>query len=130
MLLLKWEFGCLFLYGYFRIYIVLHSIKKQSPEVFYKKGVLRNFAKFTEKYLCQRLFFNKVADLKSTILLKKSLWHSCFPVNFANVLRIYFLQNTSERLFLSIPNAASSEHGLYHQYKGHYLCNKVQNYSA
>ena len=26
-----------------------------------KKGVLRNFAKFTGKHLCQCLFFNKVA---------------------------------------------------------------------
>ena len=26
-----------------------------------RKGVLRNFAKFTEKQLCQSLFFNKVA---------------------------------------------------------------------
>ena len=25
-----------------------------------KKGVLRNFTKFTGKYLCQSLFFNKV----------------------------------------------------------------------
>ena len=28
-----------------------------------KKGVLRNFAKFTGKQLCQRLFLNKVAGL-------------------------------------------------------------------
>ena len=28
-----------------------------------KKGVLRNFAKFTGKQLCQSLFFNKVAAL-------------------------------------------------------------------
>ena len=28
-----------------------------------RKGVLRNFAKFTEKQLCQILFFNKVAGL-------------------------------------------------------------------
>ena len=28
-----------------------------------KKGVLKNFAKFTEKHLCQRLFFNKDAGL-------------------------------------------------------------------
>ena len=28
-----------------------------------KKGVLRNFAEFTGKYLCQRLFFNKDAGL-------------------------------------------------------------------
>ena len=29
--------------------------KEQPPEVFCKKGVLRNFAKFTGKYLCQSL---------------------------------------------------------------------------
>ena len=33
------------------------------PVVFCKKGVLRNFAKFTGKHLCQSLFFNKVAGL-------------------------------------------------------------------
>ena len=31
--------------------------QKQPPEMFCKKGVLRNFAKFTEKHLCHRLFF-------------------------------------------------------------------------
>ena len=29
-----------------------------------KKGVLRNFTKFTGKHLCQSLFFNTVADLR------------------------------------------------------------------
>ena len=29
-----------------------------------KKGVLKNFAKFTGKHLCQSLFFNKVAGLR------------------------------------------------------------------
>ena len=37
--------------------------RSSRPEVFCKKGVLRNFAKFTEKHLCQSLFFNKVARL-------------------------------------------------------------------
>ena len=59
-------------------------------EVFCKKGVLGNFAKFTGKHLCQRLFFNKVAGLKPATLLKKSLWHRCFPVNFAKFLRTPF----------------------------------------
>ena len=37
------------------------SDKRSSrPEVFCKKDVLRNIAKFTEKHLCQSLFFNKV----------------------------------------------------------------------
>ena len=31
-------------------------------------------------------------------LLKKRLWHRCFPVNFAKFLRTTFLQNTSWRL--------------------------------
>ena len=40
-----------------------YYIQKQPPEVFCKKCVLRNFAKFTEKHLCKNLFFNKVAGL-------------------------------------------------------------------
>ena len=37
------------------------SFRSSRPEVFCEKGVLRNFAKFTGKHLCQSLFFNKVA---------------------------------------------------------------------
>ena len=33
--------------------------QKQPPEVFYKKGFLRNFAKFAGKHPCQSLFFKK-----------------------------------------------------------------------
>ena len=33
-------------------------------------------------------------------LLKKRLWHRCFPVNFVKFLRTPFLQNTSGRLLL------------------------------
>ena len=33
-------------------------------------------------------------------LLKKRLWHRCFPVNFVKFLRIAFLQITSGRLLL------------------------------
>ena len=35
--------------------------RSSRPEVFCKKSVLRNFAKFTGKHLYQSLFFNKVA---------------------------------------------------------------------
>ena len=45
--------------------------RSSLPEVFNKKGVLRNFAKFTGKHLCQSLFFNKVAGLRPATLLKK-----------------------------------------------------------
>ena len=72
------------------------SRQNQPPGVFYKKGVLKNFTKFTES-----LFFNKVAGLRPETLLKKSVWHRYFHVNFAKFLRTRFLQNTSGRLLLS-----------------------------
>ena len=33
------------------------------PDIFCKKGVLKNLAKVTGKHLCQSLFFNKVASI-------------------------------------------------------------------
>ena len=54
-------------------WIVTLCFQKQPQEVFYKKIVLRNFTKFTEKRLCQSLLFNKVAGLRSATLLKKRL---------------------------------------------------------
>ena len=42
----------------------LFIVGRSRPKVFCKKGALTNFAKFTEKHLCQSLFFNKVAGLK------------------------------------------------------------------
>ena len=55
------------------------------------KDVLRNFTKF---------FFNKVAGLMPATLLKKRLWHRCFPVNLEKFSKTLFLQNTSGRLLL------------------------------
>ena len=54
--------------------------QKQPSEVFYIKGVLRNFTKFTGKHLCQSLFLNKVAGLR----------HRCFPANFVKFPRTPF----------------------------------------
>ena len=56
-------------------------------DVFWKKGVVRNFVKFTGKHLCQSLFFDKIAGLIPATLLKKRLWQRCFAVNFAKILR-------------------------------------------
>ena len=52
--------------------------RSSRPEVFYKKGVLRNFTKFKGKHLCQNPFF------------KKRIWRRCFPVNFSKFLRTPF----------------------------------------
>ena len=65
---------------------------------FFKKGS-KNFPKFTGKYLCQSLFFNKGAGLKHATLLKKILQWRCFPVDFLKFLRASFSQNTFEGYF-------------------------------
>ena len=58
-----------------------HTVRYRCsrPEMFSKKVVLRNFAKFTGKHLCQSLF-----------LLKKGLWHRCFPVKFCKISKTTF----------------------------------------
>ena len=65
--------------------------RSSRPQVFCKNGVVRNFAKFTGKHLCQSRFFNKVAGLRPATLLKKWLWHRCFPVNFVKFIRTPFI---------------------------------------
>ena len=66
-----------------QLFIYLFFFRSNRPEVFCKKGALRNFIKFTGKHLCQSLIFNKV-------LLKMRLWHRCFPMNFVKFLRTPF----------------------------------------
>ena len=68
-----------------------NKCKSSRLEIIRKKGVLRNFTKFTGKYMCQTLFFNKVPGLRRATLLKKRLWHRCFPVNFVKFRRTPFL---------------------------------------
>ena len=63
------------------------NIKSSYRRWSVRKGVLRNFAKFTGKHLCQSLFFNKATF---ATLLKKKLWHRSFPVKFVKFLRALF----------------------------------------
>ena len=78
--------------------------RSSRPNVFCKKGVLKNFTKFTGKHLCQSLFFNKVADLRRETcnFIKKIIWHRDFPVNFAKFLRIPFLTEHLQWLLLHV----------------------------
>ena len=71
------------------------TIRSSHPEVFCKKGALKNFTKFTAKNT-----FARVSFLAS--LLKKILWKRCFPVNFANFLRTSFSTDTSGGYFCTI----------------------------
>ena len=60
------------------------SVRGSRPEVFCRKGVL------------------KYSDLMPAILLKKRLWHRCFPVNFAKILKAHFLKNISGGCFCPV----------------------------
>ena len=51
---------------------------------------------------CARVNFfpEKFQALDLQLCLKKNLWHRCFPVDFAKILRTTFLRKSSERLLL------------------------------
>ena len=63
----------------FNLLIPRRLVRSSRQEVFYKNGVQLN--------------------KRPATLLKKSLWHRCFPVNFAKFLRTLFLQKTSGGCF-------------------------------
>ena len=49
--------------------------------------------------------FKKIASLRPVTLLKKGLWHRCFPVDFAKLLRTPFLTEQLQWLLLSVNSA-------------------------
>ena len=61
------------------------TVQKQPTEVFYKKSVLNNFAKFRGKHLCQSLLFKRTPFLQYTsgrllltmIVFNRTLTISC-----------------------------------------------------
>ena len=78
------------------------TTRSSHQNSFARKGVLRNFAKFTGKHLRQVLFCNKVAGPEPAILLKKTLWYRRFPMNFAKYLRTPFHRTPLNNCFSTI----------------------------
>ena len=76
--------------------------KKQPPEVFYKKSILENFAKFTGKQLYLTLFFNKVAGLGSVASLKKTPRQGCFSMKYDKSLTTPFWLGIPGRLLSNL----------------------------
>ena len=75
----------------------MNSLQKQPPEVLLKKGVLKNFRKFTAKHLHRILFFKKVTGLRLAILSKKRFQ---FSYESYEISKNNFLQSTSGGLLL------------------------------
>ena len=70
------------------------------------KGVMRNFAKFTEKHLCQSLFFNKVAGLSLQLYLKETL-AQVFSYEFCEVTKNNFFWKWLSSMQRRIQNSHS-----------------------
>ena len=55
---------------------------RSSPsQMFFKKGVLKNFIIFTRKYLCWNLFVIQLQSSSSATILKGNYSTGGFPVN-------------------------------------------------
>ena len=71
------------------------SISRSSrPEVFCKRGVLRNLVKFTGKHLRQSLFFNKIAGLRPATLAKKETLTQVLSCEFCEISKNTFSYRT------------------------------------
>ena len=73
--------------------------RKSRPEVFCKKGVLKNVAKFTGKHQYQRLFFNKVTGLACNFIKKESL---------TQVFYCEFHEISKNTFFYRVPQVATA----------------------
>ena len=75
----------------FLLYSILffNTIRSSCPELFCKKGVLKNIAKFTVKHLCQSLFFNKVSWASAPKLKSLTSFIDLFPTNFLFIMICY-----------------------------------------
>ena len=69
----------------FKFSLIKVYIQKKPQEVFYKKVVLKNFAKLTGKHLRQSLFFSKVVGLRPATLIKRHSGTGFFLLVLRNV---------------------------------------------
>ena len=77
--------------------------RSSRSEVFCENGVLENITKFTGKYLCQSLLFDKVAGLRSEVcnFIKKDTLAQVFSCEFCEIFK--------NNLFYGTPLMAASE---------------------
>ena len=76
-----------------------------------KKGILKNFAKFTGKHLCQSLFFNKVVEQNFNLFKKETLAQvfSCeFCKFFKSIFFTEYIWTTASEWSMSVPSISSN----------------------
>ena len=93
--------------SFFTTFSALHSIEflalpqsEAATRGVRKRWCSQKLRKIHMKKHVPETLFNNVGGLRPATLLKKSLWHRYFPLNFTKFLRTTFLQNSSGRLLL------------------------------
>ena len=81
----------------FEFVCCVHRSSHQRYSV--KKGVLRNFAKFTGKHLCQSLFFNKVGG---GAFFTEHVWATAYIYNSLLERNVVYHSQTQKQLWWSI----------------------------
>ena len=80
--------------------VTVGDLKKQPPEVHCRKRCSQNFHKFHRKTPELESFFNKLAELRASNFIRNKFQCSCFPVEFAKLLRTPIFKNICGRLLL------------------------------
>ena len=83
-----------FCHNHSKTFLITSSSRNRRAEVFCEKDVLKNFAKFTGKQLCQSLFFNNFIEI--------TVQHGYSPVNLLYIFRALFPKKTYGGLLLGI----------------------------
>ena len=83
------------------INMFFRTCRSSCPEMFCKKGVLKHFAKFTGKHLCQNLFLI-VAALRHATFLKKETLAQVFSCEFCEILKNTLLTEYLRWLILNM----------------------------
>ena len=97
----------------------MENIRSSRPEVFCKKGVLRNFTKFTGKHLCQSLFFNKVAGLTPANFIKKEALAQVFCREFCEISKnTFFIEHLWWLLLKHVIKQPKNTGSYFFSYKG------------
>ena len=102
-LLLEQILNRLWLYVWFCFESEVNNLNHFISVAAHKFSEIRNFTKFQEKHSWRSLVLSSkdsgFIKKDSYNVIKKRLWHRCFPVNFAKFLRKPFLQNASGGCF-------------------------------
>ena len=90
----------------------LDIFSSSCPKVFYKKGFLKNFAKFTGGLLCRSLFFNKTANWSPASFLKRDSGTGVILWIWWNYLDCLYCRTSVKGCFYVLYSSHSSEKDL------------------